>query len=185
VITRIIHANVVCTDLHRSLRFYRDLLGGRVVGSRRNSSEKRTDAERGRVRERRTTESEVVGQALGFGETAEWYGCFIYFGEDERGTVIDLLQWIRPASTGKPYDKLNNVGIPRIALAVDDIDQTYSYLKAEGVEFITPPQLIQLLGPGVLPIEGTGERPVDNVNNLKIAVCKDPDGTAIELVQQL
>ena len=68
---------------------------------------------------------------------------------------------------------------------MENIDKTYNNLKAEGVEFISPPQVVELKGPGVLPIEGTGERPIDNVSKLKIVVCRDPDGLAVEFVQQL
>jgi catechol 2,3-dioxygenase-like lactoylglutathione lyase family enzyme len=186
MITRIIHANVVCTDLRRSLKFYRDLLGGQVVGSKRRPvNESRPVTENKPVREKITTSSLAVGKALGFGEEAEWYGCFMYFGDNERGALIDLLEWIRPASAGKPYSNLNHVGIPRLALAVDDIDKDYERLKAAGVEFIAPPQVVELLGPGVLPDETTGGRPIANKNILKIAVCKDPDGTALELIQQM
>jgi len=90
------------------------MLGARAVGDDRKAV-----AERG-------VDSRTVGIAMGFGGMPEWRATYIHFAEGEQATVIDLLQWIEPASTGKPYDRLNRIGIPRIALAVDDIDKTYN-----------------------------------------------------------
>ncbi|MBL7178010.1 MAG: VOC family protein [Desulfobacteraceae bacterium] len=160
MINRIIHLNVVVSDLEKSLKFYCDLLGGHILGG----------AEKKAVIERKT-ESRGVGIALGLGDTAEWRACLIRFGYDKEATVIDLLQWINPPSTGKPYDTLNNVGIPRIALAVDDVEKTYNDLKEKGVEFISPPQDVDL----------SPETPGQGL--IKIVTCKDPDGTAIEFVE--
>ena len=93
----------------------------------------------------------------------------IRFGDDEGATVIDLLQWLKPASYGEPYDRLNHVGIARMALAVDDVDKTYNDLKAKGVKFISSPQVIDLKRGG---------------GSTKIVVCKDPDGIAVEFVER-
>ncbi|GAJ24499.1 unnamed protein product, partial [marine sediment metagenome] len=120
MVNGIIHFNVVCSDLDRSLEFYRDMLGGRSVGDTRLAV-----AERG-------IDSTGPGIALGFEAAPEWRATFIQFGEEENATVIDLLQWIKPASYGKPYDRMNHVGIPRVALACDDIDKVYNDLKAKG-----------------------------------------------------
>lgn len=154
MITRIIHFNVVVADLERSLRFYCDILGGKVTGASR-------------------AVSQGAAIALGLGESAEWDGRFIRFGDNDRATVIDLLQWINPPSEGKPYDRLNHVGIPRMALRVDNLDQMYDDLRLKGVEFLSPPQVVQL----------TPETPETGL--IKIVVCKDPDGTAVELVEFL
>ena len=154
MITRIVHFNVVVTNLERSLKFYCDLLGGKVTGSSR-------------------AVSEGAGIALGLGNSAEWDGRFIRFGDDKRATVIDLLQWINPPSEGRPYEHLNHVGIPRMALRVEHLDQMYNELRLKGVEFLSPPQLVQL----------TPEAPETGL--IKIVVCKDPDGTAVELVEFL
>ena len=100
MINRIVHMNVVVTDIKKSLKFYCDLLGGHVVGG----------AEKESIINRKT-DSRGTGIALGLGETAEWKACLIRFGYNKEATVIDLLQWTKPASTGRPYEKLNNVGI--------------------------------------------------------------------------
>jgi len=160
MINRIVHMNVVVTDIEKSLKFYCDLLGGQVVGG----------AEKESIINRKT-ESRGAGIVLGLGETTEWKACLIRFGYNKEATVIDLLQWTKPASTGRPYEKLNNVGIARMALAVDDVDKAYDDLKAKGVVFVSPPQEVDL----------SPETPGQGL--IKIAVCKDPDGTAVEFVE--
>jgi catechol 2,3-dioxygenase-like lactoylglutathione lyase family enzyme len=157
------HFNIVCRDLDTSLKFYRDLLGGHMLGDTRKAA-----AERG-------VNTRGAGIGLGFKVVPEWRACFIRFGDDEKATVIDLLQWIKPVPVGKPHGKMNHVGIPRVALSVDNIDKAYKNLKAKGVKFISPPQLIDLKR------EAIGLKSVQKP--IRFAVCWDPDGNAIELVE--
>lgn len=108
---------------------------------------------------------------MGFGGPSQWGAYYIGFGDPNREqTVIDLLQWTKPASTGKPYDRLNHVGIARIALGVDNLDKTYAELKAKGVEFISLPQYVDLERPGQAPV--------------KVVAFKDPDGVFLELSER-
>ena len=158
MIKRIIHFNVVCSDIEKSLEFYVDLLGGHLLGNREKAAIIK-----------RKTESEGVGIALGLGDTAEYTGWVIRYGYDRNATLLDLLQWTKPPSTGKPYDKINNVGITRISLEVDDVDKVYKHLKSKGVEFISPPQIADL----------TPETPGKDL--IKIVTAKDPDGIFVQL----
>jgi len=158
MIKRIIHFNVVCSDLEKSLEFYVDLLGGHLLGNRDKSDIIK-----------RKTESEGVGIALGLGDTAEYKGWVIRYGYDRNATLLDLLQWTQPASRGKSYDRVNNVGITRISLEVDDVDKVYNYLKSKGVEFISPPQIADL----------TPEDPGKDL--IKIVTALDPDGIFVQL----
>jgi catechol 2,3-dioxygenase-like lactoylglutathione lyase family enzyme len=161
--------NIVCTDFDRSLKFYRDVLGGHVVGEGEGTKERKGPG---------VSKSAATAVGMGFRETeiAEYRACLIRFGRSKLDTVIDLLQWISPASTGKPYGRMNNVGIVRIALEVDDIDKAYNDLKAKGVEFLSPPQRINLFGS---PSEEATVKPTP----IRFAMFKDPDGIALELVQ--
>jgi len=87
-------------------------------------------------------------------------------GNDPSLPVLDLVQFIDPPPHGQPSPTLNNVGICRIAFAVDDIEKTYEELKAQQIEFVAP--LNKLEGPGGAQIG---------------VVCfKDPDGTVLELI---
>ena len=167
MIERIIHFNVVCTNIDRSLEFYRDLLGGQVLGE-----PNKTSSERG-------LDTRPTGVAFQFDEPKpEWRGCFIRF-ETSAGvtTVIDLLQWIKPATVGKPLDRANHAGIPRVALEVDDIEKAYKELKAKGVKFLSEPVTVDLQRPELAKTQPELAKPI------KIVVCLDPDGTLIELVE--
>ena len=57
-------------------------------------------------------------------------------------------------------------GISHIALTVRNIDESYSRLTAQGAVFNSPPQFSP---------DGA----------VKVCVCKDPEGNAIELVQEM
>ena len=129
MITRVVHVNVVCSDIERSLKFYQDVLGAKVVAKIAGE------------------ESSEVGEAMGFNEPAKARTYMLSFGQGSKAspaTLIDLLQWVKPSGKGKPYRGLNHVGICRIALAVDNVDKAYADLKAKGVEFISSPQDVDL-----------------------------------------
>lgn len=155
MINGILHVNVVCTDIERSLKFYRDILGAKLILSMLEEGE-----------------SASLAEAIGFKGVTQYRAYLLSFGEGSKTsptTLIDLLQWTKPLVKGKPYDSGNNVGIARICFTVDDIDKTYEDLKAKGVEFITPPQDVDLC-PGAL-------RPMLH----RVCFFRDPDGVMLEL----
>ena len=152
-VTHIIHANVVVRDIERSKRFYTEMLGARVVRDWHG-------------------ESSTTPIALGFEgvEVARWHAYMLRWGEgdDTAFPQIDLLQWLEPESTGEAVDRLNNIGIARIALGVTNVDELYRDLSAKGVDFVSPP----------VPINPATERG----RRMKICCLRDPDGVFIELV---
>ena len=150
MIKRMLHANVVVRDLERSLRFYRDVLRARVL------SEIGGDAE-----------DPALGTAMGFGAPATYRGYLLGLGKGREATMIDLLQWMRPAAHGDPYDSVNHVGIARTALEVDDVDKHYEELRGQGVEFLSPPTDLH----------------IPPVGDMRVCCLKDPDGTILELIQ--
>jgi catechol 2,3-dioxygenase-like lactoylglutathione lyase family enzyme len=121
-------------------------------------------------------ESAEIGKAMGFDVPTRSRAYLLAFGEGSKtspSTLVDLLQWTKPSVKGEPYDSLNNVGIARLCFAVDDIDKTYEDLRSKGVQFINPPQNIELR-PGAK-------------DSLPHRVCcfKDPDGIILELAAPL
>ncbi|MDO8674037.1 MAG: VOC family protein [Dehalococcoidia bacterium] len=150
MIKRMIHANIVVSDLERSLRFYRDILGAKVLFE--------LDAE---------TPDPALGTALGFTGAASYHGYLLGIGKGREATLIDLIQWLRPPGEGAPYDRMNHLGIARLALEVDDVDRAYDDLKAKGAKFISAPVDLHL----------------PTVGGTRIAALKDPDGIILELVQ--
>jgi catechol 2,3-dioxygenase-like lactoylglutathione lyase family enzyme len=90
---------------------------------------------------------------------------FITDGRESHPTMIDLVEWKHPKSSGAPPGLLN-VGVPRIALLVKDLNGTMEHLKKNGVEFFSEAQTIATLA----------RRP-------RFACFKDPDGVILELVE--
>ena len=88
-------------------------------------------------------------------------------GKNNSG-MIELLYYLsHPESKHRnPTYPITNIGCSHFALTVEDLDSLYKRLLKNGTPFNYP---IQTSPDG----------------NVKIAFCRDPDGTLIELVQDL
>lgn len=115
-----------------------------------------------------TDDSPITGAVLGI-EMRKTRMAFMRLSDDPGEGFLDLVQFVDPPTHGSAYPTLNNVGICRVALSVDDIDQTYEKLQAADVEFVTPLQ--RLTTP-----EG---------DELAMVCFKDPDGIFIEIISGL
>jgi catechol 2,3-dioxygenase-like lactoylglutathione lyase family enzyme len=142
----IYHINVNSTDIERSRAFY-ELLGFKLIEEFGQAGQ--ADLDR--------------GLGMKFTDTRAY---FMGFGRRFE-TVIDLVEWKEPRATGKPL-KMNDIGMPRMALRVKNIDALYARLKAQGIVFLTEPQSLDFL-----------KRPS------RFVCCEDPDGVIIELVELL
>lgn len=90
--------------------------------------------------------------------------------EDMKGPPLELLHFEEPrGEMGRPYAHLTNLGITEVAFWVKDMDTMYKELRAHGVEFYSAPQLFEL--------EGYGK--------VKVVYFRDPDGTTLELLQNV
>ena len=87
-------------------------------------------------------------------------GCFLQVGN---GFPLLVLTELSVLSASPPLDNADR-GLVRLCLASRDRAAEYERLAAAGVEFLTPPRACT-------------ERMAD------IALCRDPDGTLIELIQ--
>ena len=140
----VFHINVNCTDLDRSRAFY-EKVGFQVV-----------------------VELGVGGSpdmltGLGLPADCKARAVLMMLEPDKpRGTRIDLIEWIDPPTTGTAPADLTHVGMARIALWTIGIDAEYERLRAEGIEFMSPPVA---MGKGV-----------------RFCCFKDPDGTVLELI---
>ena len=101
-----------------------------------------------------------MAEALGVPFGTKGRSCIMQL--DKGLPKLDLTEFSAP----KPHPPLRNqdTGIVRLCLASKDLQADYEQLAAKGVEFLAPPSLC-------------AERMAE------IAVCKDPDGTLIELLQ--
>ena len=146
------HIGITVRDMDGALKFYRDLLGLKVLGDI-------------------TIEGEEVSEVTQV-EGAKLRAVYLRSGEDLQGPPIELLHFIEPAGKeGVPYEGVNNVGITEVAFWVKDIEKTYTELKAQGVKFYSRPRLFDLEGEGY--------------NKVKALYFRDPDGTTLELMQEV
>ncbi len=143
----LVHVNVNCSDFDRSLKFY-ELLGFR----------KYLDVP--------STNTEEVAAAVGMAPY-QVKGALLALQNAKTPFVIDLLEWQDPSDDEPPYNHLYHLGINRIALATDDLEQDMARLKSEGVEFLSEPASVI----------------IEDGPETRFVCFKDPDGTVIELVQ--
>tara|TARA_R100000008_G_scaffold18646_2_gene9480 strand:+ start:892 stop:1314 length:423 start_codon:yes stop_codon:yes gene_type:complete len=84
---------------------------------------------------------------------------------DAGGSLIELL-YFKSHPTGQQLSSLASLGCTHIALTVDNLENCFNMLKEENTRFVSEPQ-------------------ISPDGNAKVAFCKDPDGTFIELVEEL
>ena len=142
-IASIRHTGIVVADMQRSLRFYRELLGMEVWADFRD-------------------ESEYVQAVTDVPGARIW----MIKLKAADGASIELLQYLsHPQDVPEPA-RACDVGCNHVALQVDDIDELFRKLKAEGIRFHAPPT-------------------VSPDGCAKVTYCRDPEGVIIELVEIL
>lgn len=104
--------------------------------------------------------SDDVAAVLGIQQGAKGRACIMQL--DDGFPKIDLTE-LTGVDQGTPLTNSDR-GLVRICLATEDLERDVKRLKANGVEFLSEPK------------SGHAEL-------ADIAVCKDPDGTLIELLQ--
>jgi glyoxylase I family protein len=140
------HHGFTVLDLERSLKFYRDALGLKVV----------------RTNERKNLQA--YDAILGYEDV---HLLVALLSHPVNGFVLELFQYVNPPSA--PRELSNHyVGSSHLAFEVDDIDDQYEQLKAQGFTSISPP--------------------VDVVRDGKVVAramyALDPDGISVELFQE-
>ncbi|HJQ17417.1 MAG TPA: VOC family protein [Allosphingosinicella sp.] len=119
--TKFFHANIVVSNLERSIKFY-EQLGFKVVDGPFEM------------------DGNDIGKMLGF-RYANLRAVFMRLGDDPNATMLDVLEFLDPVSKEAPYKSLNNLGVARLCFSVDDVDQAYEKLQKMGVEFVSPPEI--------------------------------------------
>ena len=82
------------------------------------------------------------------------------------GATIQLKQYLSHPQSAPPPKRSCDTGLNHLAIQVDDIDAIYAKLQACGTTFYTPPM-------------------VSSQGIAKVAICRDPEGVLIELVEML
>ena len=116
MITKMRHTGIVVTDMDRSLKFYRDLLGLEVALDREQGNaflDKLLALDRVRMR--------------------------VVMLEAQDGNRIELFQFY--SHPDKPADQItiNRIGCSHVCFAVDNVDKDYQRLREAGMQFNCPP----------------------------------------------
>lgn len=142
----VLHVNINCSDFERSRLFY-ERLGFRVLMEVKPHGEG------------------DVAAAVGLEPSYEVRGALMAHAD---GFVIDLLEWRTPRDSTPPYERLNHLGLARLAFTTADLDGDVAKLKAAGVGFLSE-------RPGAVPDPFGG--------TTRFIAFRDPDGTVLELVE--
>ena len=112
------HTGIVVSDMHTSLRFYRDLLGLEVWADFQD-------------------DSQMIQDVTGVKGAKVWMTKL----KAEDGVSIELLQYLsHPQAVPEPR-RACDVGCNHVALQVDDLDSLHEKLLAEGIEFNIAPTI--------------------------------------------
>ena len=111
------HAGIIVKDMEKSLEFYKDFLGLKII----------QDFE---------DDSEYINKITGLNN------CKAHFIKLKMldGTVLELLEY--PTHRTKPHEiSIINVGIAHIALRVSSTQKSYEFLSKNGVRVLSEPIL--------------------------------------------
>ncbi|WP_416899160.1 MAG: VOC family protein [Minwuia sp.] len=157
--SQVFHININCSDLERSLEFYR-LLGFREVINFNATGEGTADTD--------VLGDPVLGPALGLPASSQARARMLMLGDNPRSARLDLIQWIEPKAEGRSYPHLAHIGIARICFRVGNVEDAWRQLEDAGAEPFTEPVLIEMGG-----------------SRQKFFCAKDPDGVVVEFMEFL
>jgi glyoxylase I family protein len=124
-VERVFHLNVNCSDLERSLRFYRDLLG-LTQGAH-------------------TVSPEQDGAAFGLA-CVSWDAWMLLDERGYDGAVVDLLEWQVPAPAGAPPPPANQLGLARLGFTTPDLDATHARMTQGNATSPSRPHEVEMDG---------------------------------------
>lgn len=110
------HTGIVVSDMERSLKFYRDLLGFKEI--------KRMEESGGYI------DTVLGGQKIKV--------LTVKMSADD-GNLIELLSF-GPLQGGADKKRLDGIGLSHIAFTVNDLDKQYRELTKKGIKFNSAPQ---------------------------------------------
>jgi catechol 2,3-dioxygenase-like lactoylglutathione lyase family enzyme len=121
---RVMHVNMNCSDLKRSLEFYRELLVLQPFVH--------------------TAAFPQPGDAFGMQGDVQWDAHILQDARGFDGPSLDLLEWKQPKPAGSPYDKPNHLGMFRLCALAPDLDAVFDRAKALGADCVAPPMEVPL-----------------------------------------
>jgi catechol 2,3-dioxygenase-like lactoylglutathione lyase family enzyme len=128
-VSRVFHLNVNCSDLERSLVFYRDLLGLTQAAH--------------------TVSPEQDGTAFGLPRVA-WDAWIMLDERGYDGVVVDLLEWQTPRPAERPSGaataRADDPGFGRLGFTVGDVDAAHARLRDADVRCFGEPHDVVIEG---------------------------------------
>ncbi len=123
-VERVMHVNLNCRDLDRSLTFYSELLDLQPFV--------------------RSTPFPQPGDAFGLEGDVRWDAQILQDARGFDGPSLDLLEWKEPPPTGVPHAEPNNLGMVRLCTLVPDLDAVLVRAEALGARCVSPPTELPL-----------------------------------------
>lgn len=142
------HVGINVTDLQRSIEFYK------TVGFK--------------LLHQGPVQTPQVGLAFLVDGGDSLRFAHMRIGDNDAESMLDLIEWVNPRSTGSADVDLHAPGLCRFSILTDDADKEYESLGAEGIEFLQAP--VTVTAP-------------DRSKGWKILFAKDPDGTLFHFVE--
>lgn len=119
-----VHVNLNCSELSRSLAFYRDTVGLAALSHTRPVPQD--------------------GRGFGLPGRVQWDAHLMHDARGISGPAVDLLEWQQPRPRGRPAQTANQLGPYRLCLSHPDLDALHARLVASGVPTAAPPARMQL-----------------------------------------
>ena len=107
------HINVNCSNLERSMHFYRDVVGLTPQSHTRPQPQE--------------------GAGFGLPGQVVWDAYLLHDDRGPLGPAVDLLEWQDPKPVGRPHPEAHHLGFMRVCLAHEDLDALHAKLSAAGV----------------------------------------------------
>ena len=118
MIKKVAHIGLTITNLERSIKFYKDVLGFKYIG-KMNMEGESTET----LFNKKNTKASVG-----------------YLASDDDTPLVELIEF-KDVEVTKNKSSLFNTSISELCFYVDDINKEYERLKMLGVEFISNPQM--------------------------------------------
>src|SRR5262245_46796834 len=120
----VVHVNVNCSDLARSLAFYRDRVGLTPLTH--------------------TNPLPQPGAGFGLPGRVQWDAHLLHDERGQAGPAVDLLEWKSPRPVGRPHAEANALGMFRLCVSVPDLDAMHARLVAAGVPCLSAPSRVPI-----------------------------------------
>ena len=169
---QLFHFNVVCSDFDASYDFYTNAVGMNPLTSSRagttagasGAGQTRTAGSRPGESRGKLGDGPRIAELLGFEGTGEWRGAFLYFGSSRAGAYMDLLEWKDPLP--RAQRSARQIGLARVCIQVDDLDEQLERLAQHGVPTLSEPQQVTL-----------------GVTSVRVVCFRDPDDVLLEYIE--